>query len=65
MLETSRVGVTLVLLAIPALLVAQRGRSDNPFPGGTNADGSLRPAPPRTDRRKKSTPPASCPDARL
>jgi len=48
MLKTSHVGVTLVLLAIPALLVAQRGRSDNPFPGGTNADGSLRPASPVT-----------------
>src|SRR5689334_15006700 len=25
---------------------AQRGRADNPFPGGTNPDGSLRPTPP-------------------
>jgi hypothetical protein len=34
---------------IPALLVAQqRGRGDNPFPGGTNPDGSLRPTPPLT-----------------
>jgi len=30
----------------PAWLAAQRGRSDNPFPGGANPDGSLRPAPP-------------------
>ena len=34
---------------IPALLVAQqRGRGDNPFSGGTNPDGSLRPTPPLT-----------------
>src|SRR3954469_13071449 len=34
---------------IPALLVAQqRGRGDNPFPGGTNPDGSLRPTAPLT-----------------
>src|ERR1051325_4200831 len=32
---------------IPALLAAQqRGRGDNPFPGGANPDGSLRPTPP-------------------
>src|SRR5215475_9878978 len=30
----------------PAL--AQRGRGDNPFPGGTNPDGSLRPTAPLT-----------------
>src|SRR5215475_12015725 len=30
----------------PAL--AQRGRGDNPFPGGTNPDGSLRPSAPLT-----------------
>jgi len=48
MLTTSRVRLTLALLAIPALLVAQRGGSDNPFPGGTNPDGSLRPTPPVT-----------------
>src|SRR5512144_1282634 len=35
-------------LLIPAALVAQRGREGNPFPGGTNPDGSLRPAPPVT-----------------
>src|SRR6476659_8681507 len=33
-------------LLIPAVLVAQRGRESNPFPGGTNPDGSLRPTPP-------------------
>src|SRR5512144_705342 len=33
-------------LLIPAALVAQRGREGNPFPGGTNPDGSLRPTPP-------------------
>ena len=30
----------------PAWLAAQRGRSDNPFPGGANPDGSLRPTAP-------------------
>ena len=29
-----------------ALVGQQRGRGDNPFPGGTNPDGSLRPTPP-------------------
>src|SRR5215510_3816140 len=48
MLTNSRVRTTLLLLTFPALLVAQRGRSDNPFPGGTNPDGSLRPTPPVT-----------------
>jgi hypothetical protein len=34
---------------IPAWTVAQRrGGADNPFPGGTNPDGSLRPTPPVT-----------------
>ena len=31
---------------VPGLLVAQRGGAPNPFPGGTNPDGSLRPTPP-------------------
>src|SRR5438045_401459 len=35
-----------LLAAIPAWLAAQRGRGDNPFPGGTSPDGSLRPTPP-------------------
>ena len=35
--------------AVPALIAAQpRGRADNPFPGGANPDGSLRPTPPLT-----------------
>ena len=42
----------LILLAfalVPALMLAQRrGGADNPFPGGTNPDGSLRPTPPVT-----------------
>jgi len=33
---------------VPALAGAQRGRGDNPFPGGTNPDGSLRPTAPLT-----------------
>jgi 2-keto-3-deoxy-L-rhamnonate aldolase RhmA len=33
---TPRGRVTLALLAVPALLVAQRGRSDNPLPGGSS-----------------------------
>jgi len=36
------------LIAAPAMLWAQRGRGDNPFPGGTNPDGSLRPTAPLT-----------------
>jgi hypothetical protein len=44
---------TLLALALaaglPALIAAQqRGRGDNPFPGGTNPDGSLRPTAPLT-----------------
>ncbi len=36
-------------VAAPVLIAAQqRGRGDNPFPGGTNPDGSLRPTPPLT-----------------
>ena len=35
--------------AVPVLITAQqRGRADNPFPGGANPDGSLRPTPPVT-----------------
>jgi len=36
----------LAVAAIPSWVVAQRGRADNPFPGGTNPDGSLRPTAP-------------------
>src|SRR3954470_22737216 len=39
----------LVLIAAPFIAAQQRGRgADNPFPGGTNPDGSLRPTPPVT-----------------
>jgi hypothetical protein len=38
-----------LLLAVALVpLLAQRGGQTNPFPGGTNADGSLRPTPPLT-----------------
>jgi hypothetical protein len=37
-----------MLIAVPAIPGAQRGRGDNPFPGGTNPDGSLRPTAPLT-----------------
>ena len=36
------------LAIVPALIVAQRSGAPNPFPGGTNPDGSLRPTPPVT-----------------
>jgi hypothetical protein len=36
------------LLLVPVLAGAQRGRGDNPFPGGANPDGSLRPTAPLT-----------------
>src|SRR5262245_20553157 len=43
------IGLILSLVAVPAWLTAQRGRGgDNPFPGGTNSDGSLRPTRPVT-----------------
>src|SRR4051812_27827527 len=51
MLKTSpRLALTLGLaVVIPSLIAAQqRGRADNPFPGGANPDGSLRPTPPLT-----------------
>jgi len=38
--------VAAIVAAVPAWPAAQRGRADNPFPGGTNPDGSLRPTPP-------------------
>jgi len=41
--------LVLSAVAIPSWLAAQRGRGgDNPFPGGTNPDGSLRPTRPVT-----------------
>jgi hypothetical protein len=42
----SVVVVAAIVAAVPAWLAAQRGRADNPFPGGTNPDGSLRPTAP-------------------
>ena len=42
----SVVAVAAVVTVVPACLAAQRGRADNPFPGGTNPDGSLRPTAP-------------------
>jgi hypothetical protein len=36
------------LAMVPALGLAQRSGGPNPFPGGTNPDGSLRPTPPLT-----------------
>ena len=42
-----RATVALCTLAVvPALIFAQRSGAPNPFPGGTNPDGSLRPTPP-------------------
>jgi hypothetical protein len=49
MLTTARLRCGLALCAlgiVPALSLAQRSSAPNPFPGGTNADGSLRPTPP-------------------
>jgi hypothetical protein len=47
MLGVALAGLVVVqLAAIPARVLAQRGRENNPFPGGTNPDGSLRPTPP-------------------
>jgi len=44
------IAATVVIVAITAAasLAQQRGRADNPFPGGTNPDGSLRPTAPLT-----------------
>jgi hypothetical protein len=41
-----RVAAVAALAFAPAWVLAQRGRENNPFPGGTNPDGSLRPTPP-------------------
>src|SRR5215470_6509868 len=51
-MASSRSPIVLLLVCavvgvgIPAWVAAQRGRSDRPFPGGTNPDGSLRPTAP-------------------
>ena len=37
-----------VLILIPAWIAAQRRGGNNPFPGGANPDGSLRPTAPLT-----------------
>jgi len=43
------IACALSVFAVPSWLAAQRGRgTDNPFPGGTNPDGSLRPTRPIT-----------------
>ena len=43
------IAAAVLTAGIPALVAAQqRGRADNPFPGGTNPDGSLRPTQPLT-----------------
>jgi hypothetical protein len=39
--------LTAAVVCFPARIAAQRG-ANNPFPGGTNPDGSLRPTPPVT-----------------
>ncbi|PYR00737.1 MAG: hypothetical protein DMF97_08970 [Acidobacteria bacterium] len=43
-----RIALIVSAVAVPLLLAAQRRGEQNPFPGGTNPDGSLRPAPPLT-----------------
>ena len=43
-----RIALIVAAVAVPLLLAAQRRGEQNPFPGGTNPDGSLRPAPPLT-----------------
>ena len=47
---SKRLLVLAVLMAVlvPSFMAAQRRGDPNPFPGGTNADGSLRPTPPLT-----------------
>ena len=42
---TSRLHRALALLiVVPTVLMAQRGGANNPFPGGENPDGSLKPS---------------------
>jgi hypothetical protein len=43
-----RTALLVVIVAAPAWIVAQQRGGNNPFPGGTNADGSLRPTAPVT-----------------
>src|SRR5450759_2666670 len=45
----TRAALVFFVALIPGLIAAQRrGGADNPFPGGTTPDGSLRPTPPVT-----------------
>ena len=43
-----RIALFVGIAAAPAWIVAQQRGGNNPFPGGTNADGSLRPSAPVT-----------------
>jgi hypothetical protein len=46
-MRIAALAIALAVAFVPVWLTAQRGRgSDNPFPGGTNPDGSLRPTRP-------------------
>jgi hypothetical protein len=47
-LRVATFAALLAVALVPALMVAQRGGQNNPFPGGSNPDGSLRPTPPLT-----------------
>jgi hypothetical protein len=48
-LRTQTILAAALAAGIPTLIAAQqRGRADNPFPGGANPDGSLRPTAPLT-----------------
>src|SRR5436190_15601342 len=48
-MQTRNTFWVLAAVLLPALVLAQRrGGEPNPFPGGTNPDGSLRPTPPVT-----------------
>jgi hypothetical protein len=43
-----RIALLIAILVAPAWMLAQQRGGNNPFPGGTNADGSLRPSAPIT-----------------
>jgi hypothetical protein len=43
-----RIALLIAILVAPAWMLAQQRGGNNPFPGGTNADGSLRPSAPVT-----------------
>jgi hypothetical protein len=47
-LHAAAFALLIAVALAPALMRAQRGGQNNPFPGGTNPDGSLRPTPPLT-----------------